>query len=372
MDSTLYKIFQSWLAQTTLVRQYRKIKASQTLPNFSSIVGQGSGIQKSIVFLCPATDVPQGGVKVIYKQAAIIHQTKGLLAASVLHPYNLEFSCSWFDHGAIVKKDLSFDPTRDFIIIPECWAVPHARLLNTIGLPYGIYVQGGYVMGRWGSLYGAEHDAAYQNAALILAISDDTLECIKMAYPECTDRVHRVHYSVNPEKFNAHVNKDNIICYMPRRMKDHSQLVTFFLNKKIPPHWKIVSIDGLDETGVAAILGKAKIFLSFSELEGCPLPPVEAALSGCQVIGYTGEGAKEYWDAQIFTEIYAGDIKAFVNAVLDKIEEFDNGTAIIHMEATTKLANRYSAQVELADMQFISNKILEILSDVNTVADHHS
>ena len=36
-----------------------------------------------------------------------------------------------------------------------------------------------------------------------------------------------------------------------------------------------------------------KIFLSFSSLEGLGLPPVEAALAGNHVIGYTGEGGNE-------------------------------------------------------------------------------
>ena len=112
-------------------------------------------------------------------------------------------------------------------------------------------------------------------------------------------------------------------------------------------------------------LGNLEFFLSFSEFEGCPLPPVEAALSGCQVIGYTGEGAKEYWDAEIFTEIYSGDIKAFVKAVLNKIDEIDSSPSDIHTTAINNLANRYSAQAELADMQFVSRKIVDILSKVD-------
>src|SRR5664279_3802216 len=125
-----------------------------------------------------------------------------------------------------------------------------------------------------------------------------------MAFPECSGRVHRVHCSVNSDKFVPSNNKENIICYMPRKLRSHSHLVTFFLGKRIPSHWRIESIDGLNEDGVAAMLGKSKIFLSFSELEGLSLPPIEAALSGCHVIGYTGEAAKEYWDDEIFTEIY--------------------------------------------------------------------
>lgn len=363
MADTYYEGVRKWLKQTTLVQNYLKAKRSRELPKyFVSKNAQGNRQQKSIVFLCPSSNIPIGGGKVIYKQATVINELKEQLKASVLHPFNSEFSCTWFDHGATIKKDFEFDRMHDFVMIPEVWAVPHAKLLHNIGVRYGIYVQGGYVMGIRGSNFGEEHDAAYHNAALILAISDDTAECIKMAFPECANRVYRVHCSVNPDKFVASSNKENIICYMPRRLKHHSELVTFFLNKKIPPHWRIESIDGLDEDGVAAILGRSKIFLSFSELEGLSLPPIEAALSGCQVIGYTGEGAKEYWDTEIFTEIYSGDIKAFVKAVLNKIDEIDNYPSITHPTEINNLSNKYSAQVELADMQFVSKKIIKILN----------
>ena len=67
-------------------------------------------------------------------------------------------------------------------------------------------------------------------------------------------------------------------------------------------------------------LKKSKIFLSFSELEGLPLPPVEAALAGNQVIGYTGEGGKEYWRKPIFTEIKTGELKIFCREILRKIK----------------------------------------------------
>lgn len=366
MISSFYKGIHRWLEQTKMVQSYRKIQSTSGLAKFTVFTRkQTEPQQKFIVFLCPATNVPQGGVKVIYNQAATINKLNGLLNSSVLHPYNPEFSCTWFNHGATIKKNLEFDKARDFVIIPEFWAGLHAKLLHDIGVQYGIYVQGGYIIGQTNSVNRVELDAAYHNAALILAISDDTVECIKMAFPGCEDKIYRIHGSVNSNKFVAKTNKENIICYMPRRLKRHSQLVTFFLHQKIPSHWRIESIDGLDENGVAEILGKSKIFLSFSELEGFALPPIEAALSGCHVIGYTGEGAKEYWNPEIFTEIHCGDIKAFVKAVLTKIDELDNSQYIPQSAAIKNLAFKYSTQIELTDMRFISKKIVDILDLVN-------
>lgn len=359
-----YHRLRNWLTRSSVGQHYRNKKSSLQFPKYiSSKTGPESRPRKSVLFLCPATNRPHGGVKVIYRQASIIEAAEGPLAAQVLHPFDLQFKCTWFANGATIKRDLMLNSSNDFVMIPEIWAVPHARLLAKLGVRYGIYVQGGYVLGTCGSEGGEEHDAAYLNADLILAISDDTTDCIKMAYPACANKVYRVYYSISPEKFVAHPIKENVVCYMPRRLSKHSKLVMFLLEKKLPSNWSIVSIDGLDEDGVCEILGRSRIFLSFSELEGCPMPPVEAALSGCHVIGYTGEGGKEYWDPELFTEIHSGDIKSFVRNILNKVAELDAfGSVADHSVAIQNLANRYSRSNERLSMQSVSRKILEILS----------
>lgn len=362
MTSSLFENARRWLGQNIIIKTFRSLGSSLRHPNYT-IVNSEKPIRthKSVIFLCPSENTPRGGVKVIYNQVAAINGMTGEVRASVLHPYDPDFYCSWFDHETVTKKDLAFDKSIDFVLIPEFWAVPHARIIHNIGVKYGIYVQGGYVMGLRGSYGGEEHEHAYHNAELILGISDDTVDSLKMAFPECAEKMLRIHYSVNADRFVPNSHKENIISYMPRRMKNHTQLVTYFLRKLMPPHWSIVSIDGLDENGVAATLARSKIFLSFSELEGLPLPPLEAALSGCQVIGYTGEGAKEYWNDELFTEIHSGDIKSFVKAISNMIRELDKANVVVNLSAIGKLADRYSAQVELADMQLLSRKVFEIL-----------
>jgi hypothetical protein len=368
MPGTFFKNIRKWLGNTSLILNLKEVKRTRSLPKYISVdVADGEKSHNSIIFLSPAINQATGGVKVIFKQAAILNSLNGNFSASVLHPTKPNFKCTWFKHDAAYKLDLKLNPKSDFVVVPEFWAVPHAKLLHELGVKYGIYVQNGYsiVFNN-----GKELDSAYNNAALILGISEDTVDCIKMAFPECTDRVYRVHCSVNPEQFIASTQKENIICYMPRKMSNHSRLVTFFLNKKLPSNWKILSIDGLNETEVAAILGKSRIFLSFSELEGLSLPPIEAALSGCHVIGYTGEAAKEYWDKEIFTEIYSGDIKAFVNAVLSKIEDLESNPSICNSKAIKKLADTYSTQVELEDMKLISHKIKNVLNSYTNISNH--
>lgn len=91
-------------------------------------------------------------------------------------------------------------------------------------------------------------------------------------------------------------------------------------------------------------------------MEGLPLPPVEAALAGNKVIGYTGEGGKEYWKKPIFTEIKTSEIKNFCNAILGNlnIKNFLEKTN----NQRNLLAKHFSVEVE---KKFI-NKFLKRIS----------
>ncbi len=103
---------------------------------------------------------------------------------------------------------------------------------------------------------------------------------------------------------------------MPRKLSKHSELIISFLNNSLPKSWKIKAIHNMSEKQVYRTLERSKFFLAFSDLEGLPLPPIEAALSGNKVIGYTGEGGKEYWKEPIFTEIKTAELKYFCKKIL--------------------------------------------------------
>ena len=49
------------------------------------------------------------------------------------------------------------------------------------------------------------------------------------------------------------------------------------------------------------------------------MPPLEAAIAGNKVIGYTGGGGKEYWIKPIFDEIQPGNIKGFCEKITGQI-----------------------------------------------------
>jgi hypothetical protein len=327
---------------------------------------------KQLIWLCHPIKKPVGGVKVIYRQAQLANE---LLApwghtAAVMHPNTWRFRVKWFDNTVPIHRgffkwrwvgkpslsriDGCFDPDKHVVVIPELWARKYGDQLARMGVPYAIYVQGGYLISKGNP---SVLDVAYQGARCIMTISDDTTRCVTMAFPGTEHKILRVHAAVDAQRFNPHQAKENLITYMPRKLADHSSRVLFFLRHHLPAHWRVQAIDGLNEAGVAELLQRSKIFMSFSHFEGFGLPPLEAALCGNQVIGYTGQGGKEYWYPDIFEEVESGDVAGFAKRVVAKVLSIDQRTGFqIQHESINRLKNLYSADQEMRDVKKLLEK----------------
>tara|TARA_B110000008_G_scaffold226218_1_gene227610 strand:+ start:1302 stop:1751 length:450 start_codon:yes stop_codon:yes gene_type:complete len=149
---------------------------------------------------------------------------------------------------------------------------------------------------------------------------------------------------------------------MPRKLADHYNLLDFYLKDLLPKNWIIVPLLNLSEKKLFQILGESKIFLSFSHLEGTGIPPIEAALSGNKVIGYTGGGGSEYWKKPIFTKIENGEIRNFGKEVLFSIKNYDTNWVNKTKKHRTKLSYIYSAKLEKKSLINLSKEILKIFT----------
>jgi hypothetical protein len=155
---------------------------------------------------------------------------------------------------------------------------------------------------------------------------------------------------------------------MPRKLAKHAQLVNFFLTNHLPSEWSITPIQNKNEAGVIAALKESAIFLSFCESEGCPLPPLEAALSGNLVVGYTGEGAKEYFHPPIYREVHNGDYINFVACAKEAISQFEEGitSTDAYKKQLAALSEKYSIENESALVVEFGNAVKSLLSNTAT------
>ena len=308
--------------------------------------------KKNIIYLCNTEKGASGGAKIIYHHSEIINNLKNYTSQvihikkkktakwkiSIQKRLNINssketgwqanevealknFKYNWFSNKVVIKKNLYFNQDSDFVILPEIFAHLADDLLIKNKIKYAIFVQNGYSI----SFTNDEKklNKAYTNASFILSYSDDITQCIRLTFPKLKTKIIKIKYSIEPPRKHSNLRKKKLITYMSRKLPLHSFHVVSFLKKHLPKDWALKDLNNISEKEVYKNLSNSRIFLAFSNLEGLPLPPVEAALARNYVIGYTGEGGKDYWKKPIFTEVYSGDIRYFVNQVIKKISEIN-------------------------------------------------
>ena len=342
---------------------------------------------KNIIYVSHAEKGPSGGAKIIYHHSEIINSLNNF-SSEVLHlkknklskikisikkklkinNKNLEsgwqlneleavkkFNYKWFDHKIKTRSELSFDKKKDFLILPEIFAHLAEDMCIKNDINYAIFAQNGYVILSTNNE--RKLSLAYKKAKFIISYSDDITNCIKLKFPNIKTKIIKISYALDLKNFKIN-NKKNVITYMSRKLPQHSYLVTNYLKSHLPKNWLIRDLNNLNEKKTYDNLRESKIFLSFCNMEGLPLPPAEAALAGNFVIGYTGEGGNEYWKKPLFTKINSGEIKKFVKEILNKISEIKSGKKI-SKKHISNLRFKFSKERELNNLKkflkFIDN-----------------
>ena len=340
----------------------------------------------NLIYILPSEKGPAGGVKVTLQHAELINKIQKKFLSKIIFikkkktskwkgsidkffDIKLDVKTSgwklnqiavdkknktkWFSKNVIFKNDLIFDKQKDFVILPEIFAHFAKELLIKNKINYAIFVQNGHAINFTNNL--KDIDLAYSKAKFILSVSSHIDKCIKLAFPKYKNKIYKINQSIGNYQVNLN-SKSNIITYMPRKLKDHSNLVLFFLKKYLPKKWTIIPLESMNEKVIFNHLKKSKIFLSFSNLEGFGLPPLEAGIMGNIVIGYTGQAGKEYWNKPIFKKIEHGDILSFVKEIKKTIKKKINYVSInTHRK---KLLKKYSKTNQ-------EKQIYKILAHIN-------
>jgi hypothetical protein len=320
-----------------------------------------------IIYGCPPDNKPAGGVKVIHRQCEALRAMG--IESYLWHPGQPDFKSTWFDHQAPSLPVEALNPGTDLVVLPEIWAgTPIYRMLRDAGFKLALYVQNAYM--THANLDAEEPDALRRNfahASLVLSISSDTARYLTEVLRVEATRVVPQRYSIDFSRF-APAEKLKLITYMPRKMATHAFRVVSALTPLLPADWRIMPIDGVPEAEVARTLARSAIFMSFSDFEGLPVPPVEAAVCGNYVIGYHGEGGQEYWHEPNFEFVRSGDITSFVKRVRQVAEELDSGQRGIQelSEGIEHLKLSFGSTQELAKLQEFVLRAAEVMVQAAT------
>lgn len=149
----------------------------------------------------------------------------------------------------------------------------------------------------------------YQGALGVIANSQHTKTNIEILFDIKPDKVHL--YTLRIDDIFKPKEKEQLVSYMSRKNRPFGCFVVNYLCGKYPDI-EFVDICNMDINQVADVMGRSKLFLSFGGPEGFGLPPLEAAVSGCKVVGHDGGGGEEYFMRPLFTKIPFHDHMEFI------------------------------------------------------------
>lgn len=272
-----------------------------------------------IRIMAPDLPHPSGGIKVIYRYVehlvALGHE------ASVWHG-TPDFRYAGWSSSAPVEtgRSLAFAP-GDVLVMPETGGGKWSFLnpdTPTVMLCQGmdfVFADASFAQDVGGDYPG------WPQATCVLGVSDAIVTFLEHA---CAPGFPIHHVPVEIESWFVPRAKERRIALMPRRRReDLLGAVQLIRRSGRLRDWEIVLIDGMSQTQVAEELGRSAIFLFGAEREGLGLPGAEAMAAGCHVIGFTGDGAKEYLRPDTGTVILDSDVVGMCDATLAAMDEFE-------------------------------------------------
>ncbi|MFA6914878.1 MAG: glycosyltransferase [Parachlamydiales bacterium] len=157
-----------------------------------------------------------------------------------------------------------------------------------------------------------------------LVCSQDSQEYLKYSFQSLP--VYVCQCCIDLEQFTYTPQKKKQIAFMPRKCEDHLvQILCMLKQRGHLDNWNLVPLTGMPQEELVQTLQDSAIYLSTSYQEGFGLPPAEAMACGAVVIGYHGEGGKEYIKAPYAYPIEHGNILAYVKKVEELANLFETG-----------------------------------------------
>lgn len=300
--------------------------------------------------MAPDLPRPSGGIKVIYNyvehlvalghDARVWHGTPGFAYAGGESPAPVDTGLA-LDFGA-----------GDLLVMPETGGSKWSFL--SAGQPVVMLCQGMdfvFADAEFTRDVPGEYPG-WPQATATLAVSEAIATFLEHA---CAPGfgIHRV--PVEIEEYFRPRPKERRIALMPRRRReDLLGAVQLVRRSGLLGDWEIVLIDGMTQQQVADELGRSAIFLFGAEREGFGLPGAEAMAAGCYVIGFTGDGAKEYLTPDCAGVVLDSDVVGMSEQVLAAMRAFDDDPAGFAAKAElgrSRVTERYNAATARAALE---------------------
>jgi predicted TIM-barrel fold metal-dependent hydrolase len=265
----------------------------------------------AILYLCPDSDVPSGGVRVIYRHVDVLNDAG--MPATVLHGRS-GFRCSWFEHNTRVAYISETCLDDAILVVPEVFGQRIATLAP--GVRKVIFNQGAYNTFEGHSLERTDLTTPYRHPEVeaVIVVSEDSATYLRYVFPLMP--VYRTVNAIDPQIFFPEPVRRRRLAFMTRRnLKDAVQIINILRFRGVLDDVELLRLEGLKEREVAERLRVSLVFLSLGVAEGCPTPPKEAMACGCLTIGYHGWGGRDFLGPEVAYPIQTGDILTFASTI---------------------------------------------------------
>lgn len=277
---------------------------------------------KVYVFCHIGAKNPNGGVKILFEYARALRaggfDACILIPGTHLYPNDCPkgYKPSWFETDVPVKDDVRVITKDDTVLIHEegIWCYEHLAANN----PRMIMINQGAQSSLTDNVgmnitYNFARNI-YSKCIGVITISPYISLFCNSIFNVPSNKIKVIENPID-DYFQPAPRKSNTILIMNKQPGNVvSQMIIKIINERYPG-WNVVVAGVMSHKELANKMADAKIFifLCTPHGEGSSLPPVEAALSGCKVIGYSGLGSRYYYKEPIFTEIEYNDVTRLIS-----------------------------------------------------------
>lgn len=277
-----------------------------------------------VYVLGTANLAPSGGVKKLYEFVDTLNANN--IKSFII--YNTSHSLDWFVNSTMTTEFKSVRITQDdLLIIPEVIA---DRVLTVCpGVRKIIFNQNSFKTFKPfinGNLSDVKRVYFHQDVVQVIAASAYDMNVLSRLFPGI--KLSRFYYGIDDQLFHFQPNKKKMIAVMPRKERQDAIFLECLLRTKDKLNgFEIRIIDLMPYEECARILRQSAIFLSFSYQESFGLPPAEAMACGCIVIGYHGQGGKEFFKKDLNYSIEQSNLIEYAEQVNKVIEQYNTNYA---------------------------------------------
>ena len=295
-----------------------------------------------IYFMVPDDNRPCGGIRHMYRMVDALNELG--MEACIFH-CRANRRCTWFANQTqmVVGRSLRLSP-GDTLVMPE---VNRVRAQRRVSDATVIVLNQNHFNTFGGAGVSTATPCAYPgwpNAGSVIVTSEQCRRFVEQTVAGAMP-VFSVRCVVDTALFTP-ARKRRLISFMPRKRRNDVETVIQLLRRSSALEgWEFLPIEGMSEAEVAHVLGETAIFLSFSDREGFGLPPAEAMVAGCYVIGFTGDGGREFMTPDVCSPVEDPDLRGFVNEVERIAGEWHDGDGFMSEQrarARENISSRYN------------------------------